>query len=136
MWGAFGGQGLGRFDDIDALTCFADYRLPQLLASLGILVYSAELAAAVHALQPLLAGSAAEVQLRAATVQAVEVMRAAAAQAVGSLVTGARDSTNETVDCEPLSAVSAFQLDWILWERGEALLASLPPHHRTLMIFY
>ena len=39
VWGAFGGQGLGRFDDIDELTCFADYRLPQLLNSLGIMVF-------------------------------------------------------------------------------------------------
>jgi hypothetical protein len=26
IWGCFQGQGLGRFDDIDQLTMFADYR--------------------------------------------------------------------------------------------------------------
>lgn len=35
LWGAFDGQGLGRFDDIAQLTCFADYRVPQLLRHLG-----------------------------------------------------------------------------------------------------
>jgi hypothetical protein len=36
LWGAFQGQGLGFFHDIHKLTCFADYRVPQLLRSLGM----------------------------------------------------------------------------------------------------
>lgn len=34
------GTGLGRFRDIDQLTTFADYRVPCLLAQMGILRYS------------------------------------------------------------------------------------------------
>ena len=37
------GKGLGRLDDIDQLTMFADYRVPVTLRELGILRYSNEL---------------------------------------------------------------------------------------------
>jgi len=39
----FQGQGLGAFSDIAQLTCFADYRLPQLMFHLGILSYDEQL---------------------------------------------------------------------------------------------
>lgn len=44
VYGAFGGQGLGHFTDIDQLTMFADYRVPVVLRELGVLQYSTELA--------------------------------------------------------------------------------------------
>lgn len=40
IWAAFDGKGYGRFDDIDTITIFADYRIPQALVSLNILQYS------------------------------------------------------------------------------------------------
>ena len=43
VWGAFGGEGPGEFHDIDSLTMFADYRVPQLLREWGVLHYSPEL---------------------------------------------------------------------------------------------
>jgi len=117
LWGAFQGSGLGAFDNISELTCFADYRVPQLLRSVGIMRYSDALAAAVDGKQELPAGqSSGEVELRAATVQAVERM-VSALQRRGV-------------------ALPPFQLDWLLWERGEALLDKLAPHHRTMTIFY
>jgi hypothetical protein len=39
VWGAYEHAGLGEFHDIDQLTCFADYRVPQLLRPLGIITY-------------------------------------------------------------------------------------------------
>ena len=48
VWGAFGGAGLGAFSDVGRLTTFADYRVPVVLRQLGILVYSADLAAQVR----------------------------------------------------------------------------------------
>lgn len=44
VYGAFGGRGLGAFTDAAALTCFADYRVPVVLRSMGVLVYSEALA--------------------------------------------------------------------------------------------
>jgi hypothetical protein len=38
LYQAFGGQGWGAFHDLDQLTVYADYKLPQVLRKLGILV--------------------------------------------------------------------------------------------------
>src|SRR5262249_15123838 len=47
LHGAFAGQGLGAFDDLEILTAFADYKVPQVLRRLGVLVYADALAARV-----------------------------------------------------------------------------------------
>jgi hypothetical protein len=41
-------KGFGRFDDIDCVTMFADYRVPQQLCALGVLRYSIELQQALR----------------------------------------------------------------------------------------
>ena len=41
---AFGSKGWGRFEDLDELTAFADYKLPQVLRHVGILCYAEQLA--------------------------------------------------------------------------------------------
>ncbi len=77
------------------------------------------LAAAVDARQELPVGSEQELELRAATVVAVERM-VAALRARGR------------------QEVMPVLLDWLLWQRGERLneSAAIPPHHRVLTIFY
>ena len=60
------GKGLGSFDDMDELTMFADYRVPQLLRDAGVMVYSDHLAAIVDNCTELLAGSEEETQIRCA----------------------------------------------------------------------
>jgi len=40
VWACCGGRGLGEFNDIDEITAFADYRIPQSLVWLGVLEYS------------------------------------------------------------------------------------------------
>lgn len=40
IWCLFEGKGLGTFGDIDSLTMFADYRVPQSLQFLGVFEYS------------------------------------------------------------------------------------------------
>ena len=45
LFGTFGGEGWGRFSDLDRLTAFADYKLPQILRTWGVLEYEPELAA-------------------------------------------------------------------------------------------
>jgi hypothetical protein len=116
LHGAFGGKGFGRFDDLDNLTAFADYRLPQVLRDTGILEYSPELAFVVDTQKEILAGSPEEIEIRAATVCAVEELRAAAAAAGND--------------------VDACTLDWWLWDLSHAPGWSHRPHHRTRTIFY
>ena len=114
--GAFGGEGLGAFQDLTALTAFADYKVPQVLRRLGVLAYAAPLAARVDRLAPLPAGSPEEVEIRAATVWACELLRRALA---------ARG--------RPLRA---FEVDWALWTAGQSLPPDVRPYHRTRTIFY
>lgn len=44
LYGAFGGEGLGHFEDIGELTMFADYRVPVVLRLMGVLQYGSDLA--------------------------------------------------------------------------------------------
>ncbi|MES1911660.1 MAG: hypothetical protein MHM6MM_004059 [Cercozoa sp. M6MM] len=112
VWGAFGGQGLGALRNIERLTCFPDYRIPQLLLHTGGMVLrSEELRQAIAQQQELPHGGTFECELRAATIHAVELLA-------------------------KLLGVTPVQIDWALWERGEAQRTSLPPHHRVLSIFY
>ena len=116
VWGAFKGQGYGRFHDVDCLTMFADYRVPQILREWNVLRYSEELAQRVDQRQVLAASSEEETEIRAATVQAVERLR-------GLLKAKGVDTIS-------------IHIDWLLWQKGESLRNEIGPHHRTLTIFY
>ena len=61
LYGAFRGEDWGRFKDIEKLTAFADYKLPQALRHLGILRYTSNLARKVDQKIYLEPGSTAEV---------------------------------------------------------------------------
>lgn len=64
VWACFEGQGYGAFRDIDKITMFADYRVPQMLNSLGCLSYSPPLDIAVREKRNLAPGENWEMQLR------------------------------------------------------------------------
>mmetsp|Transcript_25053 Transcript_25053/g.41907 ORF Transcript_25053/g.41907 Transcript_25053/m.41907 type:complete len:189 (-) Transcript_25053:1274-1840(-) len=104
------------FYDMDQITMFADYRVPQILRHMGILCYSAEVSARVDTLIELPAGSLEEVEIRAATVIAVERLQ----QEI---------QRNGRV-------MLVLELDWLLWQEGEAMKDDIKPHHRTLTTFY
>ena len=74
LYGALQGKGLGLFHDIDLLTAFADYKLPQVLRHIGILRYEKALAQKVDHHTLLDAGSPEEVEIRANTIWAVELI--------------------------------------------------------------
>ncbi len=57
-----------------------------------------------------------EIEIRAATVEAVE--------RIHEVMVGQG------------SKLHVIELDWLLWQIGESQLNSLPPHHRTLTVFY
>lgn len=116
LHGAFGGQGLGAFDDLEVLTAFADYKVPQVLRRLGVLVYDEALAGKVDNRVLIPMGSPEEVEIRAATVWACELIRRAVA---------ARG--------KPLRA---FEVDWALWLAGQELPPDARPYHRTYTVFY
>ncbi len=116
LYGAFDGKDWGSFEDIDQLTAFADYKLPQVLRHLGILHYAQALAQKVDQKIYLEAGSPEEVEIRANTIWAVELIR----QELERMGKGLR----------------AFEIDWILWNLGQHEEYRARPYHRTLTIFY
>ena len=116
LWGAFGGKQWGAFDNIETLTAFADYKLPQILRAWGILEYSPSLAHKVDAQIELAAGSPEEIEIRAATLWVVEFLRDALARRGRKLW--------------------SIQVDWILWEASQARFEGMKPSHRVRTIFY
>jgi Potential Queuosine, Q, salvage protein family len=120
VWAAYGKQKDEEhpcyFSDIGALTMFADYRVPQILRSMGVLKYTDPLSASIDALEILPWGSEMEVELRAQTVVAVDMLQ----QALKS-----RGLDLLVLEC-----------DWLLWQKGEDMKDTILPHHRTLSIYY
>lgn len=70
----FRGDGYGSFRNIATLTACADYKLPQILRKLGILEYSEVLAKKIDDMQEITAGSTEEIELRANTIWAVDLI--------------------------------------------------------------
>lgn len=114
VWGTFRGQGPGRFADMAWLTAFADYKLPQILWARGALRLHPALAEGIKKGEVIPWGSPAEVEIRAATVVAVEELT--------------RLLRQRGRDLWP------FQVDWLLWNAAQGPLSV--PHHRTLTWAY
>ena len=95
---------------------FADYRVPQILRSMGVLKYTDSLSSSIDALETLPWGGKMEVELRAQTVVAVDMLQQAL--------------------CIRGLDLLVLECDWLLWQKGEDLKDSILPHHRTLSIYY
>ncbi len=114
--GAFEGEGHGEFVDLDQLTIFADYKLPQVLRHYHVLEYDEYLSNMVDNYMHFVPGSPEEVEIRAATIHAVEIIRQ-------SLTNGHR-------------SIPAFKLDWWLWTLGQNDITRDKPYHRARTAFY
>jgi len=112
---AFESHGLAPLDGIEDLTAFADYRVPQALRHLGVLKLDAETARRGDALQELPRDSDEEIEIRAATIEAVQRMQTAVTQQG--------------------KAAAAWQVDWYLWLLSHDADVAVK-HHRTRTVFY
>jgi hypothetical protein len=112
LHGALNGQ---RVRDLASLTMFADYKVPQVLRELGVLAYSDELESTLRSRELIAYGDPREVEIRAASVQAVERLAALLARRG--------------------PALPAYEIDWRLWTLGQGLAMTLP-YHRTRSVFY
>ncbi|MEJ2744229.1 MAG: queuosine salvage family protein [bacterium] len=112
----FQGKGLGAFHDIDDLTVFADYKLPQALRRAGILRYGQRLAARVDSRELIPPCSLEEIEIRACTIWACELIKAEYAR-MGQ-------------------EMNSVTLDAFLWLMGHAKTANDKPYHLTETIYY
>ncbi|KAJ2852182.1 hypothetical protein IWW36_000562 [Coemansia brasiliensis] len=135
VWACFEGQGDGQFDDIDCITMFADYRVPQALCHFGALEYSPQLMEYLRqseqavrqgrgdGAQPpepglLPSGHPWEVEIRGNSIWAVERIRQEIA------ASGAN--------------VNAILIDFYMWDYAKAHPESMHsiPIHLTRCIYY
>lgn len=108
---AFGGEGLGRFDDVDQLTAFADNLVPHVLRMAGVLVYDDDLADRIEREELLEPGSPEEVEIRACGLYAVELLAAR-------------------------TGLTAAAIDHQLWQRGQDPEIKAVPRHRCRCSWY
>jgi hypothetical protein len=97
---------------LDKLTAYADYKLPQLLRMFGIFKYEESLAEKIDALIEIPHDSREEIEIRAATIWGVELLR------------------------QKIKKMTAGEIDNTLWVLSQAIQAEEKPHHRTRTIYY
>ena len=104
------GGGLPSLRGVELLTAFADYKLPQFFRHFRVFLYSDELTSLIGEMALIPAGSEMEVEIRAWTILAVELI----SDALGLIP---RDVDN------------------LIWEAAQDITFS-EPYHRTLTIYY
>jgi hypothetical protein len=120
LWACFSNSSFGRFVDIDKLSMFADYRVPQILHSLGCLRYSPALTTILDSDQPLVSGSRYEVEIRGCSIWCVELLRREIRRTWG------RD-------------INAVLLDFWLWDEAQKIKKMdgfTVGFHRTRGVYY
>ncbi|KAL0086629.1 hypothetical protein F4703DRAFT_1847916 [Phycomyces blakesleeanus] len=120
IWACFDGQTFGRFDDIDSITMFADYR--QALYYLGVLRYSPELISRLKRRENLPTGCPEEVEIRGNSIWSVELVRRYIAE--HNLQTSG-------------PTINAILIDFYIWDFAkEHQDDMLVPTHCTRSCFY
>jgi len=111
IWGAE----IERFDDVEYLCAFADYKIPQILFHMGILEYSASLEKKIAQRTLIPKGSGEEIEIRSCTIWAVEYLKDALKLYGRKLY--------------------SLQIDWLLWNKSQE--TNMPtPYHLTKTIYY
>lgn len=98
--------------NMEHLTAFADYKLPQILRMFGVIKYSSELANKVDNLIELSHNSREEIEIRAATIYTTELLR------------------------QKIEKMTAWEIDNILWLMSQDIQDTAKPYHRTRTIYY
>ncbi|XP_012545868.2 queuosine 5'-phosphate N-glycosylase/hydrolase [Bombyx mori] len=125
LWNFFGGKSWGEFEDIDKITMFADYRVPQVLVYFGALSYSDELMEKLKNDILLQSGSEEEIEIRGCSIHAIELIK--------KRLEDALKKTGGDIEL-PNSGL----IDYYLWcyRRKYADEMESIPFHKTLGIYY
>ncbi|KAJ5159520.1 uncharacterized protein N7482_006524 [Penicillium canariense] len=157
LWACFNGEDFGEFHDIDKITMFADYRIPQMLHQLGCMRYSPPLESHIRSLKPIVPGSNWEIELRGASIWCVELIkreiekRHPEVKLAGKKGVRKTDENNESdaQDAQELVekdehakktyGINAILIDFFLYDTMKGLEEEKNesiPHHRTRSIWY
>ena len=126
LWACFDGKGYGDFDQnkIDAITMFADYRLPQILQALGVLHLDSDLLTRMCAGELLNVHENSVIELRGCSIHAVRLLCEAMRNIQRSGPT--------------LAMINAIMIDFFLWDliQERPDLVKNIHIHRTRSLFY
>lgn len=100
-----------QIKNVEQLTIFADYKLPQLLRHFGVLEYTKTLADKIDNYELLEKDSIEEIEIRASTIWACELL-------------------------SQTSNISAPLIDNILWLLSQEITPQMKPYHRVLTTNY
>lgn len=129
IWSCFKGCGLGKFHDIDYITMFADYRIPQVFLYFKAFRYSDSLLKKLQSDEPLENGSREEVEIRGCSIEVVKRIHAEVQKMI-------RESE---LDLKTM-LVNAVLIDQFLWDyrrnNAEIMEAESIPFHKTRSIYY
>lgn len=103
------------FNDIDSMTVFADYRVPQTIRKLGLIEYSEDLSNKIENNIYIDEGSEEELEIRLSSVQ------------VGLKI-------KEYVSKDKY--INSLHIDYFLWKTGKEILNPDYDFHRTRTIYY
>ncbi|KAI4165536.1 MAG: hypothetical protein LQ342_000948 [Letrouitia transgressa] len=123
LWACFEGESYGEFRDIDTITMFADYRVPQMLHQLGCLRYSPNLEKHIRELKVIGSGDVWEVELRGCSIWCVELIKREILREHG----------------EKAKGVNAILVDFFLYDTVKEMERDGQvegQHHRTRSIWY
>lgn len=126
VWACMGGMSPCDFKDIHLITAFADYRVPQALAWLGVLQYDGALMEILKKDTILAYGEDKEVEIRGCTIHAVELL----VKRVQEKMEG-RDGFKGV-------KVNSIMMDHYLWDLRRSQDARMKgiPFHRVRCIYY
>ncbi|XP_050514507.1 queuosine salvage protein [Diabrotica virgifera virgifera] len=123
IWACFENKDLGYFEDIEEITAFADYRVPQTLLWYGALEYQEDLQAYLDDNVIFKNGDDEEIEIRGCTIHAVELLKEYVAKKL---------STNKTIN--------SILIDHFLWDfrrkHAKEIEEKGLPFHKTFSIYY
>ncbi|KAK3104203.1 hypothetical protein FSP39_025282 [Pinctada imbricata] len=126
IWSCFEGKSYGEFNDIDTITMFADYRIPQSLVFFGAMEYSEELMNYLKKGTMMKTGDRFEMEIRGCSIWATEMICKQTRQML--------DDDDETKD----TMVNSILIDHFLWDFRRDNNDKMPhiPFHRIRCIYY
>ncbi len=132
LWGCFQGQLYGNFHDIDEVTMFADYRVPQILHDIGCIKYSDDLRVALDNHEMLKNGDIREMEIRGTGIWSVELIRR---KIHDLIINDENEHGNDMKSC-----VNSIVIDFYLWDTAKLVQfqnkSGKSICHQTRSIYY
>ena len=159
LYAAFNNTSYGHFSDIHSLTMFADYRVPQMLHTLGCLWYSPRLEGRIKRKEVISSGESGEVEIRGCSIWCVELIGREIERRFGGVIeidvvdgeAGVDEEGKQRMKKEKVK-VNAVLIDFLLYDVAkekeqdgggvdgavlrEEKAGMRLPHHRTRSIWY